>query len=172
MGTTALIIAIFYLVLVVISLGVALTIWRSTRRRKAVDQGKLERRERTWMAIVVALLVALLFGTIFFIPYDDSAGADGQVVRVEARQFAWDISPAVIEAGRPVEFRTTAIDVNHGFGVYDLDYTFLFQVQVIPGETQNVVYTFDEPGEYRVLCMEFCGFAHHVMIGKFEVVAP
>jgi cytochrome c oxidase subunit 2 len=171
-GGTATVIAILYLVLVVLGVGISIAVWRSTRRRKQVDQKKLERRERGWMVVVVVLLVALLFGTIFFIPYNESIGADGQVVTVEARQFAWEIRPDTIVAGRPVEFQTTAIDVNHGFGVYDDDYTFLFQIQVIPGRTSNVVYTFDDPGTYQVLCMEFCGFAHHLMITTFEVVAP
>ncbi len=87
-----------------------------------------------------------------------------------ACSIAWAVdAPAGIRAGIPVEFRVTSTDVNHGFGVYDPGGTLLFQGQVIPGRIQRLVHTFDDPGTYEVLCLEFCGAKHHEMVTTFEV---
>jgi cytochrome c oxidase subunit 2 len=174
MGTTALIIAIAYLIVVVIGAALAIVLARSTRaRRREVDTAAVAHRERGWLVVVIVIMSCLLFGTIFLIPYgDESAAADAQVVQVEAQQFGWSIDPTSVVAGTEVEFRLTSIDVNHGFGVYDEAGVLLFQVQVIPGWTQRALYTFEEPGTYEILCMEFCGVSHHLMTGRIEVVAP
>jgi cytochrome c oxidase subunit 2 len=47
----------------------------------------------------------------------------------------------------------------------------LFQTQAMPGYINKVAYVFDEPGQHRVLCMEFCGVGHHDMTDTFDVVA-
>jgi cytochrome c oxidase subunit 2 len=169
---TALAIVVSYSVVVVVGLALALGLWRSTRSgRKPLEHERLARRERSWLVAVVVLLVALLFGTIFFVPYDDSAGARGQVVRVTAQQFGWMVEPATVRAGVPVEFELQSRDVQHGFGIYNADHYLLFQVQVpVRGDTQRAVYTFEQPGTYDVLCIEFCGFGHHLMTSRIEVL--
>lgn len=171
MGHVASVIAWFYLGLVIIGLVISVALWRSTRaRRKQVDQHKLERRERGWLVVVVVLLVAMLFGTIFFTPYDyDAKGSNKQVVTVQAQQFGFVMSPTTIKAGVPTEFVLTSTDVNHGFGVYDPDEEFVTQVQIVPGDTQKLTHTFEKLGRYKVLCFEFCGVGHHVMQASFEV---
>lgn len=168
MGGTATVIAISYAVVcgvaIVFMLGVAV----STRGRRETDPRKLGDREKTWFAIVVVLLVSLLFATIFFTPYGRSAARDAQVVDVQAQQFAWTgLRP--VKSGTQVEFRLTAVDVNHGFAVYTGGGKLLFQVQVMPGKTQVYRYTFHKPGTYRVLCLEFCGVDHDRMIGQLTV---
>lgn len=169
MGSTAWLIAISYAAVSVVGAAISLAVWRSTRGGGAADPAQLAKRERAWLAVVVALLAGLLFGTIFFIPYGRGAGASGQVVEVTAAQFAWLIEPNEVKAGTPVEFRLRATDVNHGFGVYDDRERLVLQVQVMPERTQKAVHTFERPGTYTVLCLEFCGLGHHVMETTFEV---
>jgi cytochrome c oxidase subunit 2 len=149
---------------------VFLLLWRSTKAREDIDEELLARREKGWLVVVACGLLALLFATIFFTPYGESAPPGAQVVEVDARQFAFVIDPGAIRAGEPVEFRLTTPDVNHGFGVYTEDDEFVFQAQVVPDAVTSVVHTFDEPGVFKVLCLEFCGLNHHGMVGTFEVV--
>lgn len=171
MGGMAKTIGIFYVTLTALGLGAVLAVAGSTlaRRRRATDPACLARRERLWMGVVLAALAALLFSTIFFTPYGETAGTSKQVVRAEAFQFGWRITPSVVRAGRPVEFQLRSRDVNHGFGLYDAREVLLKQAQVMPGREQRLVYTFRRPGTYRILCLEYCGFAHHLMQASIEV---
>jgi cytochrome c oxidase subunit 2 len=43
------------------------------------------------------------------------------------------------------------------------------QTQAMPGYMNRLRVTFDQPGTYTVLCLEFCGMAHHRMRGVVEV---
>jgi cytochrome c oxidase subunit 2 len=167
-GTTAIVITVSYAIVVVIGVALAIGVWSSTRSRGPIDPGQLAGRERAWLLVVIALLVALLAATIWFTPYGQSSSG-AQVVNVVARQFSWQISPSTIRAGQKVEFRLTSSDVNHGFGIFDDRNRFVAQVQVVPGETQELVHTFDRAGRYSILCFEFCGVGHHLMQGSFEV---
>lgn len=173
MSPTAVVITVAYSVAVAIGAVLSIAVWRSTRRRgePGIDTERAERRERTWLFVVLAALIALLFGTIFSTPYGRTAGANAQVVRVTAVQFAWSVDPPTVQAGRQVVFYLTSSDVNHGFGVYSAKGVLQFQVQVIPGKTQKYVHTFRHPGTYTVLCLEFCGVDHHQMQTTIEVKA-
>ena len=172
MSHTAAVITAAYAIAVAIGSAIAFGLWQSTRRRDAgvVDTEKFARKETAWLFVMIAALFALLMGTIFYVPYGESAGPDKQVVKVTGVQFAWAISPASVKAGTPVEFLATTSDVSHGFGVYH-DGVLQFQAQVISGETQKVVHTFEQPGTYDVLCLEFCGVGHHKMTSTLEVTA-
>jgi cytochrome c oxidase subunit II len=174
MNETQLVIAVGYgLLFLIVTAGLAILI-RSTRSgqdKAPPPHDVLARLENRWGYLVAAMLVALLALTIFQVPYDDtSAGASGQKVKVGAAQFAWVVQPGTVQAGRPVEFAITSRDVQHGFGVYEGS-KLVFQVQV-PAEGQSeqrYVHTFTKPGDYTILCMEFCGFQHHLMRGKLTV---
>lgn len=170
MGRTAWIISVFYGVLAVLSLVLVAVVWVSARRRdREPDTALLARREKSWFAVAVVLLTALLFATIFFTPYGKSAPANKQVVRVDGFQFGWSIQPTSFKANVPVQFRIHALDVSHAFAVYNSDNHLLFQVQAVPGKTQNRVYTFRRAGIYQVLCFEFCGLFHDQMRATFRV---
>lgn len=172
MGSTAIVITIAYAIALVIGAVIAIGLWRSTRRRRHVDTHKLAERERNWLVAVAVALVSLLFATIFFTPYGDSAGNKPvQVVKVTGLQFAWKIEPATVVAGKKVQFDVISDDVSHGFGVYTKGYKYLFQVQAVPDSVTRVYHTFKEPGVYRILCLEFCGKDHHLMEAQIEVTA-
>jgi cytochrome c oxidase subunit 2 len=171
MGRIAILIAVTYGLLGgVVVTAIGAVVWSSTLgRRREIDVRKLGERERTWFAIVVVMLVALLFATIFFTPYGRSAGSGAQQFDVKAQQFAFVIPGRALEAGVPVSFHLTSADVNHGFAVFNEQNEFLFQAQVMPGKTQDYVYTFKKPGRYRVVCFEYCGVGHDQMAGEFTV---
>jgi cytochrome c oxidase subunit II len=170
-GQTAVVITVAYGIAVVLGSIISFIVWRSTfDPEPEADTRTWSHRETTWLVIVVIGLFALLLGTIFYVPYGESAGPGTQVVRVTGVQFAWAINPTEVKARRPVEFQMSTRDVNHGFGIYNPDGDYVTQAQVIPGRTQKLVWTFTDPGTYEVRCLEFCGSKHHEMISTFEVV--
>ena len=97
-------------------------------------------------------------------------GHDAHVVQITSGQWWWDTDTTELPLGQEVEFRVSTEDVNHGLGIYDPNMRLLVQVQAMPGYVNSVVHTFDTPGTHRILCMEFCGIAHHDMTYEFDVV--
>lgn len=107
----------------------------------------------------------------FPIPLQRAPLGIDQVVEVVGIQWAWQIKPDTVQAGSPVEFRVTSKDVNHGFAIYAPDGRMRVQSQAMPGVINKIVHTFDEPGTYRVLCLEYCGVGHAPMMSRITVVA-
>ena len=172
MGSKATIIAVAYGLVVVGGVVLAIILAVSTRGgRPDVDARKLAHRERNWLFIVIAIMLALLFATIGFTPYGRGSTQGDVVVNVKASQFLWEIRPNTVPANRRIAFRLTSTDVNHGFGIYDDRGRFIAQAQVVPDKTQTLVHTFEKPGHYKILCLEFCGFGHALMQGEFTVTS-
>jgi cytochrome c oxidase subunit 2 len=169
--STEVLIAVAYGLVTLAALGLALALALSTSgRRRPVDEQQLAHRERAWLYVVIAILLALLFATIWFTPYGQGGTKEGDVVvNVDSRQFLWQVKPNTVPANRRIEFRLTSEDVNHGFGIYDSRDHFVAQAQVVPGKTQKLMHTFTRPGHYQILCLEFCGFGHAAMRGEFTV---
>lgn len=130
-------------------------------------------RLRGWL-FAAALLVLLGFSyrSLIELPYIsllprpigpvESALATGE-------QWAWAVSPNAFRVGQTVEFQVTSKDVNHGFALYDPGMRIVAQTQAMPGYTNILRYTFSQPGTYHVLCLEFCGLAHHDMKADIAV---
>ncbi len=104
--------------------------------------------------------------------------AEGRVV-VEARAERWQwvftypdapeigetIDVLHVPAGRPVDVDITTRDVIHAFWVPRLG----GKMDAIPGHTNRMRIEADNPGIYRGICSEYCGFGHSGM--RFDVVA-
>jgi cytochrome c oxidase subunit 2 len=71
----------------------------------------------------------------------------------------------VVPAGSTVHFKVTSADVIHGFYIRDV----LINSMVIPGQVTSVTATFDEAGQYQILCHEYCGLGHHLMAALVTV---
>jgi cytochrome c oxidase subunit II len=77
---------------------------------------------------------------------------------------AWAFNPTEVRVpvGAEITFIVTSIDVVHGFNVERTR----VNLMLVPGQISRTVYTFREPGEYLIVCHEFCGIGHHYMVGK------
>lgn len=120
-----------------------------------------------WGMIVFGVIISV--ATLRENPHA-KAGPTPLVVNILGGQWWWEVDTYEIPLGQEVEFRVSTEDVTHGMGIYTPDMTLIAQVQVMPGYTNKLVHTFDDPGTYQILCMEFCGIAHHDMINEFDVI--
>lgn len=84
----------------------------------------------------------------------------------------WQFTPEelTVPAGSEVTFIVTSRDVIHGFMIPDT----VVNAMVIPGQITEVTYTFEDPGEHKFICHEYCGLAndqigHHSMFGRLVV---
>lgn len=94
----------------------------------------------------------------------------GGAVTVVLRAEFYVFRPARVRvpAGVPVTFRITSPDVLHGFQVVGTN----VNLTVSPGYVSQATTTFETPGEYLVVCNEYCGLGHHLMQGAIVVEAP
>lgn len=127
-------------------------------------------RARLFLLVSVAGLV-IAFATLAPWPHDARAAEVTRSIEVKARQWAWDLSSNKAAVGDVVEFVVTSEDVTHGFALYDSKKRIVAQIQAMPGFVNKVRHRFDSPGKYEVLCLEFCGLAHHGMVAEIEVAA-
>jgi len=87
------------------------------------------------------------------------------VAYVQAFSFGYLPTEIRVKAGHKVTFKITSPDVLHGFHIERTN----INAEVIPGEIAQVSHTFKQPGEYRIICNEYCGIGHANMIGKIIV---
>ncbi|HRN76918.1 hypothetical protein [Ottowia sp.] len=168
--------AVWLITLVLMSLILMVFMFVYARSQQRVeDYTPLKDRAYSLRTKFFWLLVVTLIPTGLYLltdqPYakaGDEAKAD-QVVDVVGYQWRWELSQSEFNAGETVLFRITSADVNHGFGIYDQNLRLVAQMQSMPGYTNLLRYTFDKPGTYKALCMEYCGTAHHGMISDIQV---
>lgn len=87
-----------------------------------------------------------------------------EVVMV-AQVWSWNPREIRVPAGSKVNFVLASRDVTHGLLI---DGTTV-NVMVLPGEISRVSHVFDRPGEYLMVCQEYCGTGHHLMSGRVVV---
>jgi cytochrome c oxidase subunit II len=96
-------------------------------------------------------------------------GPKSYEVHVVARMWYFDMgenqSDITIPAGSKVTFFLTSGDVVHGFKVVNKD----INMMAVPGVVGRLETTFNQPGEYLIVCHEYCGIGHQGMYGKIKV---
>jgi cytochrome c oxidase subunit 2 len=130
----------------------------------------MDSRERNWLFVLIG--VFLVFNVITLspiIPWQEwllwSDPPPDQTVSVEFGDYEIRIPPGGIEvkAGEYVKFVATSTDVTYGFGVFRPDSTMVFQMQVLPGRENSIIWKFDQPGTYDVRSTEYSGPRHSEM---------
>jgi cytochrome c oxidase subunit 2 len=154
-------------------IGIFVAIARSASNSGSVEEIALgaARWRRTILWGLVLLFIPVIGYSLTKMPYTSSDGPAAIVVQASGHQWAWEMSPATVPAGQPIEIHVTGADVNHGFGVYDTNHRLVTQTQAMPGFTNVIRHTFTTPGTYRILCLEYCGLGHHTMVAQL-VVTP
>jgi cytochrome c oxidase subunit 2 len=78
----------------------------------------------------------------------------------------WDWYP-VLKLKKGVEYtmHISSLDLNHGFSLYPVNLNF----QIVPGYDYALRVTPNKAGDFRIICNEFCGIGHHLMVGKVLV---
>ena len=161
-------------ILVVILAAIFLAVIRSsTGNASAQSVGKTANTIRH-----ISLWTALVFGGyllyVTLIPWPHQVASDGDeviTVNVTGSQWAFELDTDTVPTGTPVVFAVTSSDVNHGVGLYDANYKLLNQAQSMPGYVNKFQHTFSEPGTYKILCLEYCGLAHHQMTADLTVTS-
>jgi cytochrome c oxidase subunit II len=91
---------------------------------------------------------------------------DGAIeVQVAAIMFAFVPNEIRVPPGRRIRFRMTSADVTHGFMIAGTN----ANTMIVPGYISQFTTVFEQPGDYLLVCHEFCGNGHHAMHGRVIV---
>lgn len=78
----------------------------------------------------------------------------------------WQWYPILeLEKNQSYRLHLSSLDWQHGFSLQPVN----INLQIVPGYEMVVTVTPDQAGEYTVVCNEFCGIGHHLMLGKIYV---
>ena len=78
----------------------------------------------------------------------------------------WQWYPILeLEQGQSYRLHLSSMDWNHGFSLQPVN----INLQIVPGYEMVLTVTPDTAGEFTVVCNEFCGIGHHLMLGKIYV---
>lgn len=133
----------------------------------------MERKERIWFGVLIVVFLAFNAVTLSpLVPWQQwllwSHPTPTQRIAVEFENYQIKLPAKGIEvkAGEFVEFVATSKDVTYGLGAFRPDGTMAFQMQVLPGYENRLVWKFDVPGAYAVRSTEYSGPRHSEMFVK------
>src|SRR5512139_1474522 len=79
-------------------------------------------------------------------------------ITIANHEFHLPVVPMVIKKGEVVRFTVTSADLTYGFGLFRPDNSMLFQMQVLPGHKNDILWRFDRPGRYTIRSTEYSGW--------------
>jgi cytochrome c oxidase subunit 2 len=82
-----------------------------------------------------------------------------------ARMWAFDPPEIILPVGAKVDIFLSSMDVTHGFQIVGTN----LNLMAVPGAVNYGRVTFRKPGDYPIVCNEYCGVAHHGMFGMVHV---
>lgn len=78
-------------------------------------------------------------------------------IRVRQHTFIFPEQPMRFAVNEKVLFRVVSDDLTYGFGVFRADNSMVFQMQVIPGHVNDILWQFTRPGTYTIRSTEYSG---------------
>lgn len=89
----------------------------------------------------------------------------GSDIFLMAEMWRWS-SVVILKKDEWYTFHMSSKDVVHGFSVQPINMNFM----VFPNYDYVMKFKPNKAGDYMVVCNEFCGIGHHLMIGKIVVI--
>ena len=132
-----------------------------------------------WLEIAFIGIPTILVLTMFYFGYEGFAEsrvipANAFIVKVTARQWDWKFTydngkqsdSLYVPINRPIKLELHSVDVNHSLYIP----AYRLKEDVIPSQTNYMVFTPREVGKYIITCAEYCGLKHSMMYSKLIVM--
>ena len=94
----------------------------------------------------------------------------GEMVPIVAQQFGFMPRELRLQTGETYELEVVSKDVIHGFSLQQGAGS--LNAVLVPGTPTRITLTPMQPGEFLLLCNEYCGLGHQVMSGRIVVEGP
>ncbi|MEE9615136.1 MAG: cytochrome C oxidase subunit II [Thermodesulfobacteriota bacterium] len=88
----------------------------------------------------------------------------GSDVFLQASMWRW--YPILeFEKGKTYRVHLSSMDLQHGLSILPVNMNFM----ALPGYDYVITLTPNKSGEFHLVCNEYCGLGHHMMVGKLYV---
>ncbi len=119
----------------------------------------------SFVALLVVIGVSLHIVTHETIPWkpldlnraDITADAEFNIV-IADHQFTLPSDKLIIKQGQLVRFNVESKDLTYGFGLFRADNSMVFQMQVLPGHKNDILWKFDRLETYSIRSTEYSGW--------------
>lgn len=91
-------------------------------------------------------------------------------IHIQKHQFHLPSEKLLISQNDKVLFNVASADLTYGFGLFREDHSMLFQMQVVPGHNNDLLWEFNKPGIYTIRSTEYSGPRGVEMVVKNAVV--
>ena len=93
---------------------------------------------------------------------------DGTIqVKLVAARYGFYPREIIVPADQKIQFRMATLDVLHGAHIPMTN----MSTMIVPGHVSEVTTVFPKPGEYPLLCNEYCGMGHDHMWSNVTVLS-
>jgi cytochrome c oxidase subunit II len=127
----------------------------------------------SFAGLLVVLGVSLhiiTYNTIPWAPVDlnrDAIKPDRSfAIGMKDHKFILPAPKLTIKTNETVLFDVTSEDLTYGFGLFRQDNSMMFQMQVVPGHRNDILWHFDRPGVYSIRSTEYSGPRGTAMIER------
>jgi len=131
----------------------------------------------SFVAFLVVLGVSLHIVTLHTIPWKPvdlhrSEYKADKVFDISVRdhEFILPSDTLFINTGELVLFNVTSDDLTYGFGLFRQDNSMLFQMQVLPGHVNDILWRFEKPETLSIRSTEYSGWKGYGMHRKEVVI--
>jgi cytochrome c oxidase subunit II len=145
--------------------------------KKGKDRAMKNTLFYSYIAFLIVLGVSLHIVTYNTIPWApiDMNRADLKPdkvfnISVEKHHFILPDEKMSIRCHEKALFKVTSNDLTYGFGLFRQDNSMVFQMQVVPGHMNDILWQFDKEGVYYIRSTEYSGPKGVDMIVKDAVV--
>lgn len=166
-------ISLFFLVAITATMIYFVIRYNRKRNPRSKDVKDNVRLEILWTAIPTLLvLVMFWYGWIGYTPMR-RVPEGALTIKATGRMWSWSFEYEngkqseflIVPAGKPVKLNLYSPDVLHSLYIP----AFRIKEDVVPGINNVMWFQSDKPGEYDILCAEYCGLRHAYMLSKVIV---
>lgn len=132
---------------------------------------KMERQEKRYLYLLIVIAIVINAITVSplvpsqrWLLWSQPAPTKVFHITINDYKFTLPSNGITVKVGEPVKFVVTSRDVTYGFGVFYKSGRMLFQIQVLPNYSNEIVWIFDEPGAYTIRSTEYSGPEHSSMV--------
>lgn len=152
-------------------------VWRYNRKRQPVPLSQKD--HNLWLEVVWTAIPTVLVMLMFWYGWEGYLSLrripdDAMHIKATARMWSWlftydngkTADKLYVPVGQPVKIELAAEDVLHSFYVP----AFRVKRDTVPGMTNWVWFTAEQPGSYDLFCAEYCGVGHSAMVTTVEAL--